>query len=82
MHMELIKGVYNSQDAQDILERIIQTKINFLEAKISKNESEEDAKLKEKRIKELQHNWAEMRKKFIESTPGQLHRLSIDIEAA
>lgn len=80
--MELIKGVYSSQDAQDILERIIQTKINFLEAKISKDESEEDAKLKEKRIKELQHNWAEMRKKFSNATPGKLHRLSIDIEAA
>ena len=80
--MELIKGVYSSVEAQDILERIVQTKINFLEAKISQGESEEDAKLKEKRIKELQHSWAETRKQFQQATPGTMHKVRIEIEAA
>lgn len=60
--MQLIKGTYSKEDALQIVQQIIQVKINFHEEKISLSENEEDIKMREKRIKDLQSDLAVFRR--------------------
>ncbi len=62
MNIELIQGQFNAKDAIDIITQMIHIKIKFHESKISKNSSEEDIKMREKKIKQLQKDLYEARK--------------------
>ncbi len=61
MQLELIKGTFSDKDALDILSQMIQVKIKFHESKIAQLSSEEDIKYRESRLKQLQHQLAEIR---------------------
>jgi len=59
--MELLKGVYSSAEAAELLFQLMQVKIKFHERKIEKSQNEEDIKMRENRIRELQHDLSELR---------------------
>lgn len=55
MNTSILKGVYSSQEAEDLLTQMIQVKIKFHENKINKiHANEEDIKMRENCIKQLQ----------------------------
>lgn len=69
--MELIKGHFSASDAETIIGKMVEVKISFLEEKIkSPHSSEEDIKMREKRIIELQNDWAQLRKQIRNSENG------------
>jgi hypothetical protein len=61
MKIQLIKGHFESQEAIDILTQMIQVKIKFHEDQIHHSHNEEDIKMREKRIKQLQHDLSDIR---------------------
>lgn len=61
MKIHLIDGHFNANDAVDIITRLIHVKIKFHEEKINQSSSEEDVKMREKRIKQLQKELFELR---------------------
>lgn len=54
MEIKIIEGTFEKNDALALIERIIKTKIQFLEEKIQLADQAEDVKFKEKRIIALQ----------------------------
>lgn len=60
-HFKLINGRFESQDAMEILTQITHVKIKFHENKILATSSEEDIKMRESRIRELQKTLMEIR---------------------
>lgn len=54
MDLQLLKGQFSAADAIDLLTQVVQVKIKFHERKIQLTHNEEDIKMREKRIKELQ----------------------------
>lgn len=55
MEIQLIKGKFQKNDAIEIIHRFIHVKIQYHENKIGKSDNEEDIKMRETRIKELQN---------------------------
>ncbi len=64
MNIQLINGKFPTKDALDMITQMIHVKIKYHENKIDTNSSEEDIKIREKRIKELQKDLFELRKKI------------------
>ncbi len=62
MTIQLIKGYFNASDAIDIITYMIHVKIKFHENKINITSSEEDVKVYERRIKQLQKDLFLIRK--------------------
>ena len=62
MKIQLIQGNFSAKDAIDIITQMIHIKIKFHESKISSNSNEEDIKMREKKIKQLQKDLFEARK--------------------
>lgn len=56
-----MKGTFSGKEALDILTQMIQVKIKFHESKIALHSSEEDTKYRESRLKQLQHQLADIR---------------------
>lgn len=83
MQVNLIDGVFNSREAMEILTKLIHVKIKYHEDKIAQNASEEDAKMRESRIKSLQKDLYELRR-FVESNAdsGVLLHADVKIEKA
>jgi cob(I)alamin adenosyltransferase len=65
MNIQLIQGQFSTKDAVDIITQMIHIKIKFQENKILRSGNEEDIKMRESRIKQLQKELFEARK-FIE----------------
>lgn len=61
MNLQLIKGSFTPAEALDILTQLVQVKIKFHENKIEKSHSEEDIKMREQRIKQLQKEFYEVK---------------------
>ena len=61
MKIPIINGSFDSRDAIDILTQLFHAKIRFHEGKILHTQQEEDIKMREKRIKELQQALNEIR---------------------
>lgn len=61
MNIQLIQGHFSTQDAIDIITQIINVKIKFHENKIDNAHNEEDIKMREQRIKQLQQSLQESR---------------------
>ena len=61
MTIQLLKGHFSPQEATDILTKMVQIKIKFQEDKINSGSNEEDIKMREKRIKQLQTELSEVR---------------------
>jgi hypothetical protein len=59
--LQLIEGRFEANEAIEIITRLIQVKIKFHEGKIRNQSSEDDIKMREKRIKQLQKELFEIR---------------------
>jgi hypothetical protein len=62
MNIPLINGNFSAADTMDLLTQMIHVKIKFHEGKIAGDSHEEDIKMRERRIKELQKDLYEIRK--------------------
>lgn len=71
MTIQLINGHFNSEEAVDIINQMIQIKIKFQESKITADSSEEDIKMRETRIRQLQQSLTESRN-FIKEQNGNI----------
>jgi hypothetical protein len=80
MNINLIEGTYSLSEAQELLNKIIQVKIDYLESKISSSCHEEDIKQRENRIKSLQTQRSDINKLSAEEIRGITIQLKIDIE--
>ncbi len=65
MQIHLIDGQFSANDAVDIVTRLIHVKIKFHEEKINQASNEEDVKMREKRIKQLQKELFEVRNNLL-----------------
>ncbi len=61
MDIQLIKGQFDSAEAIEMITQLIHVKIRFHENKINHASSEEDIKMRENRIKQLQKDLYELR---------------------
>lgn len=61
MNIQLIQGQFSSQEAIDIITKMVQVKIKFHEDKITGSCKEEDIEMRERRIKQLQKELFELR---------------------
>ena len=64
MNVKLIHGSYTPQETVELLHQLIHVKIRFNEDKIGQSSSEEDIKMREERIKVLQHELAAVKQKL------------------
>jgi hypothetical protein len=62
MNIQLIQGQFSKKDAIDLITQMIHIKIKFHEGNINDDDNEEDIKMREKRIKQLQKDLYEARK--------------------
>ncbi|MGM9507037.1 hypothetical protein ACS5NO_04905 [Larkinella sp. GY13] len=69
MEMQLIQGQFSAQDSIQLLTEMVHVKIKYHESKIGSNSSEEDVKMREKRIKTLQKDLSDLRQ-AIQSSRG------------
>lgn len=76
MNIQLIQGQFSSQEAIDIITKMVYVKIKFQEDKITGSCNEEDIKMREQRIKSLQKDLYEVRN-FIadKKTKVEMHAL-------
>jgi hypothetical protein len=61
MVLNLIKGSFTAKEAQELITELIHVKIKFHENKIKLADQEEDIKMREKRIKQLQKELYEVK---------------------
>jgi uncharacterized membrane protein YgaE (UPF0421/DUF939 family) len=68
MELQLIKGSFELNEAVGLITKLVETKIRYLENKISKHYpmSEEDMKMVEKRIIELQNHLKKLREQILQ----------------
>jgi len=76
--IRLIDGQFSGGEAIDLLTRLFHLKIKFHEDRIDLTEGEENVKMREKKIKELQKNLFELRR-FAESSGKAEFLLKADI---
>jgi len=74
MKLPLIDGNFSQRDAEAIISNMIQLKIKFHERKIEEdNLQEEDIKMREKRIIELQNNLKQFNELIKKNSTTRLH---------
>lgn len=66
MKLQLVKGKYSQSEALDLLTQLVHVKIRYHENKIDKSFSEEDIKMRETRIKEIQKAFYDAQKQIRE----------------
>lgn len=82
MNLQLIQGQFTSTEAIELISQFVSTKIRFQEDKITASSNEEDIKMRERRIKQLQQELNDMRV-FIETNGSVLNvRAAIEIQPA
>ncbi len=81
MELQLIKGRFEIEDAINLITKLVETKIKYLESKINNQgfNSEEDIKRREKRIIELQNELKQVRDNFLLLSSGIELNASITI---
>lgn len=62
MKLNLLQGQFEKHDALHLITQFVHAKIRYHEDKIMRSASEEDMKMRENRIKELQRDLYELRK--------------------
>lgn len=80
MNITLIDGHFTSKEALDILTQIIHVKIKFHESKIAHLDHEEDIKMREKRVKQLQKDLYEVRKMVDEGKKNYTLHAELEIK--
>lgn len=71
MKISLLKGRFTAEDAEELISTMIQIKIRYHEKKILAGDNEEDVKMRERRIRELQNDLYEVRK-YISQDPKSI----------
>ena len=71
MHIQLIQGQFTSNDAIEIITKMIHIKIKYHENKIHELSNEEDIKNREAKIKRLQQELFEVRDEIL-SRKGEI----------
>lgn len=71
MEMQLIQGSFSAEDAADIISKMINIKIEYHQSKIDKSSNEEDIKMREERIKQLQRHLVSA-KNYINQQGGKI----------
>jgi hypothetical protein len=71
MILSLIKGNFTHKEAMELITELIHVKIKFHENKIKLADQEEDIKMREKRIKQLQKELYEV-KNYIDRKKGNI----------
>jgi hypothetical protein len=61
MNIQLIDGHFSPRESLDLITRMIHVKISFHEEKIRDAKTEEDVKMRESRIRQLQRDLYEIR---------------------
>lgn len=61
MDTTLIDGEFSSADALQVITRLFEVKIRYHEEQIGRSAQEEDIKMRERKIRQLQHNLADIR---------------------
>lgn len=64
MNIELISGTYNSNETLDLVTELVHVKIKYLEKKIESSMSEEEIKVRENRIKNLQREFYDFKQRI------------------
>jgi len=67
--LNLLNGTFNQADGLDLLSKFLEVKINFHENKIKESHQEEDIKMRENRIKQLQSEFNEVRETILKGGP-------------
>lgn len=81
MQVSLINGQFTATEAINIITQMIQVKIRFHEDKIQPGSSQEDIKMREKKIKFLQHELAGLRE-YIRNNPEKINlKAEIQVES-
>lgn len=80
MELHLIKGSFEKEEALELIQQMIQLKIKFHEKKIQQCEQEEDIKMRENRIKQLQNEFNQARALIQEKTTFCSIQSTIHIE--
>lgn len=65
MDLQILKGNYSTVETISLLEKLVSAKINFIEQKIANDSNEEDIKMRESRIKELQKNFSSIKQHLL-----------------
>lgn len=71
MDLQLIKGTFQKNEAWDLIQKMIGLKIQYHEDKIHSEMNEEDIKMRETRIKQLQQELAAL-KRHLDSIEGPI----------
>jgi len=79
MNIELIKGTYPINEGLDLILKMIEVKIRYHEQKIDLLDNEEDMKMREQRIKQLQNDAMRIRTQFKTSAESAL-KMSASIQ--
>lgn len=61
MKIQLIDGSFSAKDSVEIVTKMIEVKINYHGNKIQSSSNEEDIKMRENKIKELQNELVKLR---------------------
>jgi hypothetical protein len=67
--LQLIQGKFQTAEALDLISQLVNVKIKYHEDKIRGSEQEEDIKMRENRIKQLQKELAELRNRITADAP-------------
>ena len=70
-NLQLLKGSFTKEEALNILTKMVDVKIRYHEDKIHSSSNEEDIKMRENRIKQLQKELYEARL-YIEKQPARV----------
>ncbi len=68
MKAQLISGTFDKTDAIDLVTKMVNAKVKFHESKIKSTSTEEDVKMRESKIKNLQKELYDIRN-YIEHQP-------------
>jgi hypothetical protein len=73
MDIQILKGHFSSSEAIDILAQMVQVKVRFHESRIEKSQNEEDIKMRETRIKQLQRDFFEVKQRLLKQKSAELN---------
>lgn len=79
MEINLIKGTFTAKDAEILLVQMLHLKIKFHENKITHDSSEEEIKMREKRIIQLQKDLFELNQHFKKNTEAVTLDVKIEL---
>lgn len=73
MDLSILKGSFTPKELEEIVTQMIHIKIRYHEGKIDREAGEEDIKMREKRIIELQRDLFNLRKKLVQWRDSRIH---------